>query len=263
MTTLWWVALATAVAAGMRGTWSPCGLSMVTAINPFSERARGHRYPVTCAWFVAGSVVGGLALGGAAALAALAVRSLPVGPAGAAAAGAVVLVVCLAADSRAGGFHLPLHPRQVDETWLGAYRRWVYAAGFGAQIGSGFATYIMTAATYGTVVLAALTGSPARALAVGGAFGAVRGLAVLVSARAGTPEALRDVARRLDRAAAGSLVVVGAVEVAGAGALAWAAGGRTGLLAALVAVAAVLLVAALPARRRGAPVPALTAGSVA
>ena len=76
-------------------------------------------------------------------------------------------LVALAADRRLAGFQLPLHPRQVNELWLTRYRRWLYAVGFGAQIGSGFATYIMTAATYLMVVLAALTGSPALALATG------------------------------------------------------------------------------------------------
>ncbi len=50
-------------AAAARGTWSPCGLSMVSAINPFSEVSRGHRYVVTVLWFVAGAVVGGALLG--------------------------------------------------------------------------------------------------------------------------------------------------------------------------------------------------------
>src|SRR5262245_28638289 len=44
-----------AVAAAVRSTWSPCGLSMLSSITPFGERSRGHRYSVTAAWFVVGA----------------------------------------------------------------------------------------------------------------------------------------------------------------------------------------------------------------
>src|SRR3954452_17334638 len=54
----------TVVAAG-RGLWSPCGLSMLSALNPIAERARGHRFWVTALWYVAGAVAGGAVLGGA------------------------------------------------------------------------------------------------------------------------------------------------------------------------------------------------------
>ena len=173
--------LAVAAVAGARGTWSPCGLSMVSAINPMSERSRGNRYWLTALWFVLGSLLGGLVLG---------VGAPACSPGGAAAAGrpaaalwigVAACLVALAADRRVAGFQLPLHPRQVNELWLTRYRRWLYASGFGVQIGAGFATYIMTAATYLVVVLAALTGSPALAVATGAIFGLVRGLAVLLS----------------------------------------------------------------------------------
>jgi hypothetical protein len=35
--TLLIVALATAAGAAMRGMWSPCGLSMLSSLNPVSE----------------------------------------------------------------------------------------------------------------------------------------------------------------------------------------------------------------------------------
>ena len=103
-----------------------------------------------------------------------------------------------ASDLAPFGRRLPFHRRQVDELWLGRYRRWVYASGFGWQIGAGVATYIMTAAVYLLVVLAALTASPAAALAVVTLFGLLRGLAVLLSARITTPAALHAFHRRFD-----------------------------------------------------------------
>ena len=61
--------------------------------------------------------------------------------------------------------------RQVNEVWLDRYRSWVYGAGFGWQIGVGLATYIVTAAVYLTIALAALTGEPATAFVILTGFG--------------------------------------------------------------------------------------------
>ncbi len=33
-----------AVAAAVRSTWSPCGLSMLSTITPMSEQAKDHSY---------------------------------------------------------------------------------------------------------------------------------------------------------------------------------------------------------------------------
>ncbi|HVX16935.1 MAG TPA: hypothetical protein VHA73_02795 [Acidimicrobiales bacterium] len=218
-------AFALAVVAAIRGTWSPCGLSMLSTITPVTERARGHRYPAAAAWFIAGAAVGGACLGAVAAAIAAAFhavgpsRSLSLALVGAAA------LVGVASDLAVFGISLPLHPRQVDETWLRKFRTWVYAGGFGWQIGTGFATYIMTAATYALVVVAALTASPVVAFAACVTFGTLRGAAVLLSARARTPERLAALHRRLDRAepASRALAVAGQAAVA-AGAVAALAG---------------------------------------
>jgi hypothetical protein len=235
-------ALLIAAVSGARGTWSPCGLSMISAINPLSERSRGNRYWLTAAWFVLGSVLGGVALGSASGLLALLLRPLADHRVAAIWIAVLACLVALAADRRLGGFQLPLHPRQVNELWLTRYRRWLYAAGFGVQIGVGFATYIMTAATYLVVVLAALTGSPALALATGTVFGLVRGLAVLLSARCRTGAALRQLHLRLSTLEPVSLRAVILIEALLAGALAYAAAGiRSGtgvlLLATLILLA--------------------------
>jgi hypothetical protein len=203
----WTLVLAFTVAAvaAVRGLWSPCGLSMVSALNPMSERARGHRYVLTALWYVAGAVAGGAVLGAGCALGALAVRRLPLTATATALAVLGCALVAFVSDVPVLSWRLPGHPRQVNEQWIGRYRRWVYAAGFGAQIGTGFATYIMTAAVYLTAALAALTGRPGAAFAVGLSFGLVRGLGVLACAAARTPDALRALHQRLDRWAAPSL----------------------------------------------------------
>jgi len=232
-------AFAVAVVAGARGTWSPCGLSMVSAINPMSERSRGYRYWLTAVWFVLGSLVGSLAIGVAAAVIAfgLSVTSL---------SGSVLLalaglgaLVTLASDLALGGFRLPSHPRQVNELWLMQYRRWLYASGFGVQIGSGFATYIMTAGNYLVVALAGLTASPQLAFAIALCFGLVRGLAVLLTARCRSTAALQSLHRRLAAWEPTSLRVVEVVEAAVVVSSAFVLGGLAMAFAAGLVVLAV------------------------
>jgi hypothetical protein len=185
------------LAAGAKGLWSPCGLSMLSTLTPLGERGRGHRYAPAAAWFVVGAVTGGLCLGAALAGLALVVAAAHV-PAGMRAVLALVAAtVALTSDFPAVPVSLPIHHRQVNERWLDHYRTWVYGAGFGWQIGTGFATYITSAAVYLLVVLAALTGEPWVALVIGAVHGVVRGTGVFVSARVKTPNDLLALHRRV------------------------------------------------------------------
>jgi hypothetical protein len=240
------------VAAAARSTYSPCGLSMLSSITPFGERARGHRYYATSAWFVAGAAVGGATLGaGGAALAALVALGRP-SPDAVAGAGAALALMAAAVDAGCFGEVLPVIRRQVDDAWLAKYRPWLYGAGFGWQIGVGFATYVMTAAVPLVVALGALTGSVPAAVVLGALFGTARGLTVFLTAPARTPARLRALHAWVD--AAGPAVrwgVVGTeagiVAVLGAGAAGsspplWLAAAAVGLTAAAGGMAARRLV---------------------
>ena len=224
------VTILVAITAAVRGVWSPCGLSMISAINPFTEQSRGNRYWLTAVWFVVGSVIGGAVFGAIGVLGAWLLRPLTGDVMVTAAMAGACCLLAAASDTSAFGFRLPRHPRQVDELWLGRYRRWVYASGFGAQIGCGFATYIMTAAVYLTPVLAALSGSPELALLVGVVFGLVRGLAVLVSCRATDPAGLRRLHRGLDRLEPWSLRVAITAQAVAATIFGYAAAGLPGMI---------------------------------
>jgi len=214
---------------------------MISAINPLAERGRGYRYWLTALWFLVGAALGGALLGAAAGLVAWPAGSLPASLA--ALIGCLGCLLAIVSDGRVAGLRLPIHPRQVNERWLIQYRRWLYASGFGFQIGTGFATYIMTAATYLVVLLAVLTGSPAWALTAGLAFGLVRGAAVLLSGRCRSPESLRALHQALEKFEPASRYTVLAVEVAGA--ITVAAMIRSGPFVPLVAaLAAALLVGA-------------------
>jgi len=169
-----------ALAAAVRSTWSPCGQSMLSQITPVAEAGRGQRFGRTAAWFIAGAVLGGMTLGGVMAAAAALVRVADLGAGATLGLVAFLALSGAAIDSRVLGFGPPFLPRQVDEDWLAKYRPWVYGGGFGWQIGTGVTTYVMTAAVPLTIVVAALTGSPAAAFGVGVLFGLARGLAVLL-----------------------------------------------------------------------------------
>jgi hypothetical protein len=240
-----------AVAAAIRSTWSPCGLSMLSTVTPLAERSRGHRYAVTATWFVLGATLGGATLGLVAAALAGGVRALGPSAAVATALAALAALVTGASDVGPWGRHLPFHRRQVDELWLGRYRPWVYATGFGWQIGAGVATYIMTAAVYLVVVLAALTASPLAALALVTLFGLLRGLAVLLSARLTTPGALHAFHRRFDALGPASRQLAIGAQLAVAVVAGLVTGPVLGLVVAVLVVALVVIdvrgVAAKPA----------------
>jgi hypothetical protein len=192
------LAVGIALAAALRSSWSPCGLSMWSTVTPLAESGRGHRFGITACWFIAGAIGGGLTLGLATALLALGVSALDLGASTALIIAAAAAAVGAASDVRLGGFHLPYHRRQVDETWLQGYRAWVYGLGYGWQLGVAFATYIMTSAIYLMVVLAALTADPLIAVGVTVLFGLGRGLALLPAGRIKSPEALFAFHRRVD-----------------------------------------------------------------
>lgn len=249
-------ASAVAVVAAFRSTWSPCGLSMLSTITPLAEQGRGHRYRSTVTWFVVGSVLGGASLGVVMALLAAGVGALTAPGTVLAVVAVAAGAVTLAADTRIGGFRIPVHHRQVNERWLDQFRPWVYGAGFGWQIGAGLATYIKTCAVYLMIVLAALTGSPAVAVLVGIFFGLVRGLAVFLGRRITTPAALADFHRRFmaaDRHALAAVVVceAGATLVLSMAVSPWLGVAVAGVLS--------LTVAAWSLRRRRRLVPRATA----
>jgi hypothetical protein len=244
-------ALAIAVLAAARSTWSPCGVSMLATVTPLAERGRGHRYRSTAAWFIAGGTAGGATLGVVMAALALGVRAATPSTIALAAIASVAAVLAAASDSRVGGFRLPFHSRQVNERWLDQFRPWVYGAGFGWQIGAGLATYIKTAALYLMIVLAALTGSPAIALAVGVLFGLTRGLAVLLGRGITSPASLAEFHRRFTQAGPVVLRVVVGCELA-------VAVGFAAVLSPWVALALIVLgaTAAASRLRRRAPLAA-------
>lgn len=224
-----------AVVAAVRGLWSPCGLSMISSITPMAERAKGHRFGATATWFTLGGLAGGVTLGAAMAAGAWVVSAIGLGTAATVTVFSVLALVTIISDLNLFGFSLPIHPRQVNETWLQRLRPWAYASGFGWQIGSGFATYIMTGAVYLTAAAGVLSADPLLAFGLGVLFGTLRGLGVFVAARANGPAELRRLHAGIDRLATASLDAAIAGQILALVALA-VVGGHPGVL--VVAVAA-------------------------
>lgn len=192
-------AVVIAVVAAIRGTWSPCGVSMLSSITPLSESGRGNRYWATVIWFLFGAILGGATLGVVAASGALVISAIEMSPAASAVLVLVAGLVTVASDLGVGGFRLPANPRQVERTWLDRYRSWVYGVGFGWQLGVGVATYVMSASVYLMVVAAAATGRPLLAITIVTLFGFLRGLAILPAAGVRTPADLARLHRLIER----------------------------------------------------------------
>jgi len=168
---------------------------MLASINPLGERARERRWGVTVAAYLLGSTTAAVLLGG---LLGTVGHALSPGPGPTALLVVALTALALAADLGLGGLRLPTVHRQVDKDWLGRYRGWVVGAGFGVQLGLGVVTIVNTAGVYLMLALALLTGSAAAGALVGGAFGLVRALVILVVARVRRPDQLRVALRRVN-----------------------------------------------------------------
>jgi hypothetical protein len=244
--TLLAIAVVGAMVAGFRSTWSPCGLSMLSTITPLAEWSRGRRWGVTATWFVVGAVVGGACLGAIGSLVALGVRGIGTSATAALVAATVACLVAAAMDLDLVGPRLPHHRRQVDERWLDEYRGWVYGLAFGVQIGTGLATYIMTAAVYLIVVLAGLTGEPLIALALGVLFGLTRGLTILLGTRLTTPERVRTFHARFESRRGAVRTATIAFELSAAAVATVVLGGP---IVAVTAAACLVMLALMPGAR--------------
>jgi hypothetical protein len=156
----------TALAAGAAGTWSPCGFSAIATIE---------RRPRAGSWaFAAGASAGGavtfalLALAGSA----LDVRS---------ATGVTVVLAAAAAVAEAAGVRVvPQVRRQVPEPWRRALPLPFAVALYGALLGAGFATFVLTFAFWALAAVVVLQANVALGALVGASFGLGRAVPIVV-----------------------------------------------------------------------------------
>lgn len=174
---------------------------MLTSISPLGERARASRWWLTTTAYVVSSTLGGIAVGTLAALLGGLVPDDVRSSAVVLVVVALALVAGLLLDLRVGGLRLPTWRRQVDVAWLGRYRGWVVGTGYGAQLGVGVVTIVTSSTTYAVVLLAALSGSVPVGALVGGVFGFVRALPLVLMARVDTRDRLWAVLRHVEHGA--------------------------------------------------------------
>ena len=166
-----------AFVAGLTGSWSPCGLSMLSTLGPTGHTGGRPTTAAACAAFVPGALAGGVVTFG---LVALAGSLLGGGPT-ALGAGALVALVAALLEVR-GTRIVPQIRRQVPEHWRRVLPLPLAAVGYGVLLGLGFTTFVLTFAVPALAGICLAVGQPAVGLAVGLAFGAGRALPVVVLA---------------------------------------------------------------------------------
>jgi hypothetical protein len=87
--------------------------------------------------------------------------------------------------------------RQVNEQWLDLYRGWVYGLGFGAQLGAGVTTIVVSSAVYVVWLAALASARPLTGLVIGASAALLRGATVLAGARVSSPQRLVAFHQRL------------------------------------------------------------------
>jgi hypothetical protein len=162
------VLAAAAFVAGLTGTWSPCGFSMIETIG--SPR---RRVLLSCATFASGACAGGVATFAL-------LSSLGSWLSTVVATAVAGLIALTAALAEAGGVAIaPQIRRQVPEHWRRRlplpFAAWLY----GVLLGLGFTTYVLTFAVWALAALVFAVGDPAAGVAVGLAFGVGRALPII------------------------------------------------------------------------------------
>lgn len=187
---------------------------MLSSIHPLGERARHNRWGLTVTAFVVGAIISGAAVGAILGYAGKLVAGSWSGP--------LLLALTGLAAMMAGVLDVAVAPpgpkRQVNETWIGQYRGWVYGGAFGLQLGSGVLTFVVTWLVFATMIAELLLASVVAGAVVGAVFGLGRSLALLAAAWVDRPSRLAIFHRLMDRigpptriAAACLAVVVGLV----------------------------------------------------
>ncbi|HEY1358436.1 MAG TPA: hypothetical protein VGF21_09035 [Thermoleophilaceae bacterium] len=167
--------------AGLTGTWSPCGFSMVDSLGRGSREGRPAVTLASCAAFGVGALGGAAALYGALA----AVGSLLGAHGGHPAAVGAFAVAAAAALAELRGVRIrPQIRRQVPEPWRRAMPLPLAGALYGVLLGLGFTTFVFTLSVVALAAISLALGDIGLGLAVGVAFGAGRALPVVALAPA-------------------------------------------------------------------------------
>jgi hypothetical protein len=170
---------------------------MLSSIHPLGERARHNSWILTAGAFVTGAAASGGAVGAVLGWAGGIIAAVPVAIRLLALGG--LAIIAAAADALTREVAGPR--RQVNERWIGNYRGWVYGGGFGAQLGVGSATFVVTWGVYLTYAAAFLSAHPAGGGLIGMAFGLGRSLTIITAGYIDRPTRLDRYHRLMARLA--------------------------------------------------------------
>jgi sulfite exporter TauE/SafE len=187
---------------------------MLSSIHPLGERSRRNRWALTVGAFTLGSV-------GAASLIGATLGT--VGSLFEAPPWVLLAVVGFAGLLDLAGVNPPGPERQVNERWIDTFRGTVYGFGFGAQLGAGLATFIVSWGVYAVLAAEVLSGSTIDGAAIGATFGFGRAAMPLASGWVDRPSRLTafhvrmaSLARPVRLAAAALLVGIALMAAIGA-----------------------------------------------
>jgi hypothetical protein len=178
-----------ALVAGLTGTWSPCGFSMIETIGPVGHTGGRPTTLASCVSLAIGALVGGAitfgVLGG--------LGSLLHGAEDPLAYALAAMLALAAAFAEVRGVAIaPQVRRQLPEHWRRALPMPVAGCLYGVLLGLGFTTFVLTFAVFALAGIVIAVGEPAVGIAVGLAFGAGRALPIVVAAPfAGHPAGIR------------------------------------------------------------------------
>lgn len=169
-----------AVLAGVTGTWSPCGLSTIETLRADGVHRGGRVMALaTTLAFAAGALAGALTTFG---LLALLGSLAHIGAGGLGAALALAIAVAAAALEATGSRVFPQVRRQVPEPWRRRLPVGLAAALYGALLGLGFTTFVMTFAVWALAGISVALGSLRVGLLIGLGFGLGRAAPVVLLA---------------------------------------------------------------------------------
>jgi hypothetical protein len=175
------VLLAVALLAGVTGTWSPCGLSTIETLRVGGVHGRGRRTALTTALaFALGALAGGLTTFGLLALLGALVHFS--GGNGVGSVVALVIAAGAAVLEATGARLVPQVRRQVPEPWRRQLPVALAAGLYGALLGLGFTTFVMTFAVWALAGITVALGEPHVGLIVGLGFGLGRAIPVVLLA---------------------------------------------------------------------------------
>jgi hypothetical protein len=168
-----------ALLAGLTGTWSPCGFSMIETLGPTGHTGGRATTIAACVTFTLGALAGGLITFGS--LAALGEIVHGADDRLAYPIAAVIALAAAVAEVRATPI-VPQIRRQLPEHWRRLLPMPVAGGLYGVLLGLGFTTFVLTLGVWALAGIAFAVGEPTTGLLLGLAFGIGRALPISLTA---------------------------------------------------------------------------------